>query len=370
VTPTSSTTYSVTGTTAAGCTGTSFVAVIVKPVPVVTATATPALICYGSSSTLNATSTIPGTAYDWMPGPLNGSTVTVNPLTTTIYTLTGTSPAGCTGSTNVIVTVSPPVVFTADIFEGCEDLLVSFSDLSNITNAVSWYWDFGDHSFSYLQNPQHLYIDPGVYNVTLTITSSTGCTTTYSWLNMITVHKVPNAFFAANPTNVDEMDPTVFFTDQSVGASGWNWYFGDINAMDNISNLQNPLHTYVGGVGTYTTTLIVNSDYGCADTVQHDINVLPTVTFYLPSAFTPNSDGTNEGFKGQGVGIKEETFEMIIYSRWGEELYRSTDINESWNGTDARKGGTCEEGVYVYIVSFTDKLGEFHTLKGTVTLVK
>ena len=335
-----------------------------------TATAAPTTICYGNSSTLTATSTIPGTSYLWDPNGLQGSPVSVTPLVTTIYTVTGTSPDGCTGAATVMVSVTNPVSFTADIYEGCEDLLVTFSDLSNISNAVAWYWDFGDYSFSYSQNPQHLYVNPGIYSVTLTVTSSTGCTTSYTWSNMITVHNAPEAYFAVNPTNVDEMDPTVWCTDQSIAASGWNWYFGDVNALDNISNLQNPLHTYVGGVGTYTITLIVSSVYGCTDTTQHDINVLPTVAFYIPSAFTPNSDGDNEGFKGQGVGIREETFKMYIYNRWGEELFFSADINQAWDGKDARKAENCEQGVYVYLINFNDKLGKYHTYRGTVTLVK
>ncbi|MGD9494137.1 MAG: hypothetical protein AB7V36_12360, partial [Bacteroidales bacterium] len=85
--------------------------VVVNPNPTVTASASPATICNGSSSSLTGSSTITGTTYVWNPGGLTGSPVTVSPTATTTYTVTGTTPAGCTGTATVQVTVNqPPVI--------------------------------------------------------------------------------------------------------------------------------------------------------------------------------------------------------------------------------------------------------------------
>jgi len=54
------------------------------------------------------------------------------------------------------------------------------------------------------------------------------------------------------------------------------------------------------------------------------------MTFYLPNAFTPDGDGNNEIFKCYGLNI--EDFRMEIYTRWGELVFASNDIDLGWNG--------------------------------------
>jgi len=86
--------------------------VVVNANPTITATASPATICNGTSSSLTGSSNITGTTFLWNPGGLTGSPVSVNPTTTTTYTVTGTSPSGCTGTATVTVTVNQPPTIT------------------------------------------------------------------------------------------------------------------------------------------------------------------------------------------------------------------------------------------------------------------
>ncbi|HXK91410.1 MAG TPA: hypothetical protein PLA75_04980, partial [Bacteroidales bacterium] len=89
VSPTTTTTYSVTGTTIEGCTGTAEVTVTVHPLPNITATATPTEICLGESSNLMVSSDIPGTTFNWSNGLGTNSNLTVSPTTTATYSVTG-----------------------------------------------------------------------------------------------------------------------------------------------------------------------------------------------------------------------------------------------------------------------------------------
>ncbi|MBK7692632.1 MAG: T9SS type A sorting domain-containing protein [Bacteroidetes bacterium] len=109
VTPGATTTYSVVGTDANGCTGTATVDVTVYTSPVVTASASPSTICEGSSSVLTGGG---AATYAWDPGALVGSP-TVTPIVTTTYSVTGTDANGCTGTATVDVTVNPAPVLVA-----------------------------------------------------------------------------------------------------------------------------------------------------------------------------------------------------------------------------------------------------------------
>ncbi|MEI6851348.1 MAG: PKD domain-containing protein [Bacteroidota bacterium] len=364
VSPVTTTTYSVSASDGNGCTGTTTVTVNVITSVVLTATANPSTICLGESTDLSATGAL---SYTWEPGTLAGNPVTVAPIANTTYTVTG-DVNGCSGSTTVTVNVAsnPNLVIGADIYEGCEDLLVQFSDLSATPNST-WYWDFGDNSYSYVQNPLHLYTEAGTYDVSLTVNSSTACTATVTWPAMINVYKVPYAFFTPLPDIVSELEPTVFFNDQSVGASGWNWYFGDTNSLNNNSNNENPIHTY-SDTGSYTITLVAITEHGCTDTIQQNIYVDPNVSYYIPNAFTPNDDGKNHNFVGYGEGINWSTFEMRIYDRWGRIICYTNDNETGWDGTS--KGKKVSAGVYTYTISFIDIKFKEHKYKGTVVLVK
>jgi len=87
---------------------------------------------------------------------------------------------------------------------------------------------------------------------------------------------------------------------------------------------------------------------------------------YLPTAFTPNSDGNNDVFFAEGRFIKD--FKMSIYSRWGEVVFTSEQMNEGWNGF--YNGVPATADAYAYLVEATDFWGKTITKRGSVTLLK
>ncbi|RYD83460.1 MAG: PKD domain-containing protein [Sphingobacteriales bacterium] len=130
-----------------------------------------------------------------------------------------------------------------------------FKDLS--TNAVSWLWNFGDGTTSTDKNPTHNFASSGDYNVTLTSTNASGCT---SVMKM----KVSTPVFIASPSkaysNMDFKFPlTVSFKANSKGATSWFWDFDDNGAT---STKENPSYTYKDS-NTYYVTLII-SDGKCS----------------------------------------------------------------------------------------------------------
>lgn len=88
------------------CTNTTYIWFGVSPSATINVTSSDTLICEGAAVNLQATG---ATGYTWQPGNLTGSSIFVNPLTTTNYTVTGNDINGCTASANASIVVDPAV---------------------------------------------------------------------------------------------------------------------------------------------------------------------------------------------------------------------------------------------------------------------
>jgi len=133
----------------------------------------------------------------------------------------------------------------------CPPFIGTFTDSS--LNAVSWLWNFGDGQTSTQQNPVHTYNHTGSYNVSLTITSANGCSSTkveqYA-MNFLNLGAAPAAH------TLDTIPPLdVQFSANSIGATSWLWTFGDGDS----STLENPMHTYQS-TGPFTISLTIAND--------------------------------------------------------------------------------------------------------------
>jgi gliding motility-associated-like protein len=86
----------------------------------------------------------------------------------------------------------------------------------------------------------------------------------------------------------------------------------------------------------------------------------------FPDAFTPNGDGLNDVFRPVAPYTKD--FLMEIYNRWGEILFRTTELNTGWDGNYA--GRPAPAGPYIYYIRLVDDAGAITEKKGTVTLLR
>lgn len=375
-------------TTANGCKDTITKTVLVHPLPTVNFYPNPVAIgiCDGTSVSFYDLTTIPLPDYiqfwNWNLG--DGSAINTNQnvisylydsANTYNIKLIAVSNFGCSDSLSRVVTINPnPVVdFAANKLNGCEPLCIAFQDSSSVTlgNNIQWTWNVGDGSAeSNLQNFEHCYTNdslfaPVSFNITLTVTSDSGCVTTASKNNFITVYPNPVADFKTDPQTKTVIDPVFAFINLSAGADFWNWDFGDAHT----STLQNPEpHTYIADTGTYTIGLITSTQYFCYDTAYETIIVSPDFVFYIPNAFTPNADGVNDYFFGKGIGIIK--YDLWIIDRWGAVIFHGDDLNDKWDGIANNGKDIAQRDVYVWKVQLTDVFNIKHNYIGTVTLVK
>ena len=214
-------------------------------------------------------------------------------------------------------------------------------------------------------SPTHTFAETGIYTIAVEIISPIGCRTDTVFQDLIEVSPSPGADFIYSPLELTQFNSTVQFTDQSNGATGWFWNIGSGFS----TSVQHPEFTFPD-TGLQEVQLIVSNEFGCRDTVLQLIDVLPEVRYFMPNAFTPNGDGNNDVFKGKGVLEGVTQFKMMIWNRWGEQIFSTLDPKTGWDGRRKQDGRLAPAGVYVYLVSFTGPRGQKFEYQGFATLIK
>ncbi len=332
-------------------------------------------------ATISVDNTTAGTwIYEWdyddgfTPGMANPPDHTFDTWGTYVIRVEASSINGCRGNAVDTAYIDPPFAVPGFMGEqdGCSPFSVNFTDTSQY--AVQHYWEFGDGTASAERNPTHLYFLPGVYDISLTVTGPDGTPQVVEKQAGVSVYESAQAFFSYNPTQVKATIDVVDFENRSRNADTYEWDFGD----GNISNEVNPSHFYERP-GVYDIILIANNQFDCPDTflIDNGIEALETGNIVLPTAFTPNPEGTNGGkYNPKGLDnnvffpIQDgvETFDMKIFNRWGELIFQSKDVNIGWDGYF--NGVICQQDVYVYRVVATFEDGRRVEKVGDVTLLR
>lgn len=89
----------------------------------------------------------------------------------------------------------------------------------------------------------------------------------------------------------------------------------------------------------------------------------------FPTGFTPNGDGNNDVFGPLGAAARyAKDYELRVWNRWGEEVFRSGEWNYGWDGN--HKGQMAQTGVYAYLLTYKNVSGDSKIIKGNVTLIR
>lgn len=366
VSPTATSIYSVTAVDDNGCLAPAAVATVTVLDPL-QVSAAGGVICPGASASLQAAASggNGNYTYTWMPGSMTGSVVSVSPQWGTVYTVTVSD--GCTtvnaSDTAAVVVSAVPTATLPAATSGCAPQCVNFS-VPGDPSVVGWTWSFGDGASAAGESASHCYTSEGIYDVTLTYTTSAGCVNAVSGAGLVNIYAQPDAAFSASAYQVSVYEPEIQFYDQSTGqVTAWSWQFGD----GSVSSVTHPSHVYADA-GTYLVGLTVSNQYGCSDSAYVQIEILEDFTFYAPNAFTPDGDGKNEMFLPLGVGWDNDSYTLYIFDRWGNQVFTSSDPASGWDGT--RFGENVQQDTYVWKVELKDIYGRDRPYKGVVSLIR
>jgi PKD repeat protein len=347
--PTATSTYTLTGVSALGCTNSDQVVVTINPIPAVNAGADIS-ICAGQDIILNASG---ASSYAWSNSIVNG--VPFLAITGTYsYTVAGTSAFGCinTDAISVIVSDATTPTFTPNITSGCVPLTVEFTNTS--PNIASCTWEFGNGT--QVTGPglvSATFDQSACFDVTLTTTSVNGCVSTYTAIDLICTDGSPEASFIQSTAAISELNSTVSFSNTSTGASSYIWNFGDNTAS---VFTEDPTHTFsTDQLGSSTTILIAISPAGCADTAYSNVTIYEELIYYIPNTFTPDGNYSNPVFLPIFTsGFDPFDFTLTIYNRWGGVVFESHDVKIGWDGTFGSNGeiDSVQDGTYSWKIEF------------------
>jgi gliding motility-associated-like protein len=326
------------------------------------------VVCQNQFGTLTANPSVPGGTYLWSTNETSQS-ISVNPQSdstySVIYFLSGCpSPQAIATAT---VESIPVVTFDVDFTEGCLPLTVNFTNTTPNTQDCSWNLGNGV-TLNECDSLSFTYLNPGCFDISLTTNTPNGCSNTLTLNELICAYPTPVADFDLSTNELFEGNNIIYIQNNSSGGIQYIWNFGDETA-DTLFNPES--HTYFGGSQeSYILSLIAISDQGCIDSVSQIIEVSDELEFYAPNTFIPNDDGLNDVWLPVfSSRINVENYELSIYNRWGELVFKTNDFMQGWNGIYNNK--LVQLGVYSFKIEFrnsNDRINQIHT--GHITLVR
>nr|MDQ3102026.1 gliding motility-associated C-terminal domain-containing protein [Bacteroidota bacterium] len=300
-------------------------------------------------------------SYSWTTGT-GSNTASITDLCAGESILTVTDDNGCEATRSIEITepvlleidtiISLPVTCSGD----CDGQM-------EIYDAEAVEYSFNDGA-SWIIDPILQDQCEGIY--ALRIRDAIGCIGTGG----ITVTGPPpvEADFEWGPEHVNVDHPLVQFHNTSENADTYDWdIIGLLQTTDEDLQFMFDNHD----PAFYEVCMIAYNYNLCSDTICKMVEIEDVLLTYVPNTFTPNSDDLNDGFK-MSTNIDVITdFSMIIFDRWGQQIFQTTDPYDAWNGGHGNSGDILKSDVYAYRITFEIK--ETQTRKeymGHVTLLK
>ena len=407
--------YSVTLTDSNGCINRGTVNLALYPLPdvnIVNDTTT----CAGDTIDLIATADY--TNYEWTNNTSTTNTASV--FETNAYKLTVTSEDGCKASETTLVTVNPipeiglddsthycvygPVLVLSVLESGADYVWSTGSTDQEIQILLAGeYWvdvtndnncfntdtitirspyltiELGDEAS--ICDEDSIILDAGDFAFEIWNSTDTSATFTATQTNRIDVLAIDaDGCFGRDTINITKNpNPTITIIQTDTAICD---LIGETTTLS-VANDEGMYINWNTGESGESITAIENgefiatktNEFACfsSDTVIID-RLCEEVTITLPNIFTPDGDGTNENFKPLEDPIKLLTYieviSFIVYNRWGKTMYLSENILPHWNGLYQDSGEPCSDGVYYWVMRYTNVQGDEKATNGYVHLVR
>jgi PKD repeat protein len=236
---------------------------------------------------------------------------------------------------------------------------VNFINQSSNTKA-KMNWDFGDGAKSSELNPNHSFVVPGMYQVRLN-----GSDADQSDDHVVSV--------SVNPSPSTDLIPT----EKLVGYKAIPFYHFETTVQPNetatwkfsdgrTTNATELDHLF-RDAGKVKVTLSVKNGFGCSATESWSLDN-NTFDILAPTGFTPEGNSLNETFMPVALTLLNVPFEMVIRDQKGQEVYRTSNAQEPWNGRMHNTGEKLGAGIYVWSVVLKENICHRKDFNGPITI--
>ncbi|MCB0631894.1 MAG: PKD domain-containing protein [Saprospiraceae bacterium] len=332
------------------------------------------MLCMAVPIPLTASSDAANLTFAWYDNPdgigdpvATGAEVMVTPPSgTTIYTVIATNSIGCTETdsvrvelTPIMAEITPPQVFC----EPTEGITIM---VTNLDPEVELTYQWAPAEAVDPDQGPIVTVDPAIAtDYAVTVTNQEGCEMVLT--TTVEIVDLSNLTITADPIDICLGESTTI-TVSGCEDCTYTWTGpGTIDPQDG------PIVTVTpdeDGEVVYTVTVELN---GCMETLSIPIKVTELICtseyFFLPNAFTPNGDNINDELRVRSNFLEKITgFELQIFNRWGEPVFKTEDPLAAWDGT--YKGKELPPDVYGFFMNVSCPTGEEVHTQGNISLLK
>ena len=298
----------------------------------------------------------------WSTGEAGAGLDAIANLCAGNYSLTVTDVEGCIGNSNfaidepILLEIDSTVAIPETCFGNCDGSILVLDP-----QAVEYSFDNG---IAWSASPLLDLLCVGTFD--LQIRDIAGCIGTGSTEVTGPQLVVADLTWTPNPTDIN--NPAIIFFNQSTGANRFEW---DIAGLSDQNTVDAQYRFSDREPGVYEVCLTAFNSNDCSDTVCFNVIIDDVLYVYVPNAFTPDGDGVNDTFVISTSITTITDFQMIIFDRWGQEVYQTTDFGAAWTGKYKNTGDDLSTGVYAYrIVYAIPETSLRKQILGSVTLLR
>ncbi|MGB4845276.1 MAG: gliding motility-associated C-terminal domain-containing protein [Ferruginibacter sp.] len=318
-------------------------------------------ICFGSSIILLPQTNALTDTFKWTPAATLDDDAARNPVaspTDTIKYYLAATWGVCQRTDSVTVNVlHKPVANAGSDTTICyKTNAILYGSATNLSGTVNYAWSPPD-SLNTPNNASTVVRIDTTRKFILTVTDNYGCNFSVTD-SVYVIMQPPLVAFAGNDTNAILGRPH-----QMLATGGVDYVWSPTSPLNNPF-IANPLATLF--TDTYFHVFVTDA-IGCTDDDDVFVKAYEGPTYYLPNAFSPNSDGLNDIFRPTPVGIRSTDY-FRIFNRYGALMYETRQWMQGWDGT--LKGKPAAAGTYVWMIKGIDKNGAVVEMKGTVILIR
>jgi len=216
----------------------------------------------------------------------------------------------------------------------CRPVNLQIQNISRIDPAVGYNWLTSDGQISTLENPQFVFTQPGMYSIRLTINSAIACNQMDTLTRYIEVRDQPDLQLPPD-TCICESDALILQANVPGNAFSWTGPDGTATTPEFAAT----------STGQYRLQL--TDMYGCEASDSMRITVSECFG-QVANVITPNGDGLNDVL--QPLQQAQPDYEMTVFNRWGQTVFRSTNALIGWNGINQQNERLVEGGNYVVVL--------------------